>query len=98
MHRYNRASIIANAPQTSGVYSIFNDRNWIYVGQGESIHARLLDHLDGDDACITNNAPTGFQFEEWPANKRVARQSQLIFALSPACKSKAGSASRTNPE
>lgn len=85
MHRYNRASIIANAPQTSGVYSIFNDSNWIYVGEGQDIRARLLDHLGGDNACITDSAPTGFQLEEWPANKRMGRRNQLIFALSPAC-------------
>lgn len=89
-YRYNRASIIANAPQVSGVYAIFHGREWTYVGEGEDIRVRLLAHLNGDNRCITNSAPTGFQFEQWPASQRVARQDQLILALNPACNRRLG--------
>ncbi len=75
---WNYASIIANAPHASGVYAIFNRQNWIYFGESGDIQARLLQHLNGDNQCITQNAPTGFQFELWAANQRVARQNQLI--------------------
>jgi excinuclease UvrABC nuclease subunit len=79
------ASIVANAPHSSGVYAIFNAQRWIYVGESNDIQARLLQHFNGDNACITQNAPTGFQFEVVVAAQRVARQNQLIGALNPAC-------------
>ena len=87
---YNRVSILANAPAASGVYALYNPQSWIYVGEGKDIRARLLDHLNGDSACLTQVNPTGFQFELCPADRRVARQDELIVALSPACNQRLG--------
>jgi excinuclease UvrABC nuclease subunit len=86
----NYASIVANAPAQSGVYALFKPGVWIYVGESGDIRARLLQHLNGDNPCITQNAPTGFQFELVAANQRVARQNQLILALKPICNQKLG--------
>jgi excinuclease UvrABC nuclease subunit len=87
---YNYASIAANTPPQSGVYALFKSGVWIYVGESGDIRARLLQHLNGDNPCITQNAPTGFQFELVAANQRVARQDQLIAALKPVCNKKLG--------
>jgi excinuclease UvrABC nuclease subunit len=88
---WNRASILANAPQASGVYAIFNSKNWIYVGESGDIQARLLEHLNGDNLCIIQNLPTGFQFELVAGQaQRVARQNQLIVELKPVCNQKLG--------
>lgn len=87
---WNHASIVANAPHSSGVYAIFNPQKWIYVGESGDLQARLLEHFNGDNACITRNVPMGFQFEVVAANQRVARQNQLILALSPVCNQRLG--------
>ena len=87
---YNRFSILATAPRGSGVYAIFTPQQWIYVGESVNIQARLLRHLNGDNACITRFAPTGFQYERWPKHQRVARQDELIRALNPACNLRTG--------
>jgi len=83
-------SIVANAPHASGVYAIFNAQRYIYVGESGDIQARLLQHYNGDNQCIINALPTGFAFEVVAANQRVARQNQLIVALTPACNQKLG--------
>jgi hypothetical protein len=88
--RFNRTSILANAPAASGVYAIFNANVWIYVGEGQDIRARLLAHLNGANSCITRNVPSGFQCELWPADQRVARQDALILALNPVCNRRLG--------
>jgi hypothetical protein len=49
---FNYASITENAPMQSGVYAIYN-QNWVYFGEGQDSRARLLAHLNGDNACIT---------------------------------------------
>ena len=88
---WNYASIVANAPNASGVYAIFNSTNWIYIGESGDIQARLLQHLNGDNSCIIQSLPTGFQFELVPGQTaRVARQNQLILALKPICNQKLG--------
>lgn len=87
---FNRNSILTNAPGTSGVYAIFQFGRWIYIGESENIQARLLEHLNGDNPCLTQANPVGFQFELWPANQRVARQDALILACRPACNRRLG--------
>jgi len=77
---FDRATILAQAPSASGVYAIYNAGQFIYVGEGD-IQTRLMAHLNGDNACITNKRPIAFQFELMSANQRVARQDDLIAEL-----------------
>jgi len=81
--QWTHQSILSYAPTASGVYAISNAQKWIYIGESGDIQARLLEHLNGDNACITRNAPTGFQFEVLSPSQRLARQDQLIVALVP---------------
>ncbi len=85
--RWSHPAIVANAPSMSGVYAIFAQR-WIYVGESDRIQASLLEYVNGDNACITRNFPTGFQFELIPASQRAARQNQLILLVKPTCNQK----------
>jgi hypothetical protein len=79
-HQFDRTSILADAPSKSGVYAIYNGAQFIYVGEGQDIQARLMSHLT-ENACIARKQPTGFQFELSTANLRVARQDALIAEL-----------------
>jgi len=83
-----RPSILANAPNASGVYAVLNPQKWIYIGQTGNIRARLLEHFDGDNQCITLAQPTEFQFETCPVGQRFARQDALIHELEPFCNKK----------
>lgn len=87
---WTRQSIVANAPHSSGTYAIYNAQRWIYFGESGDIQARLLQHFDGDNACITRNNPTGFQYEVVVAAQRVARQDHLIATLNPICNQRFG--------
>jgi len=88
---WNHASIASNAPIAAGVYAIFNGQNWIYVGESGDTFTRLLQHWNGDNPCITRNAPTGFQFELVASQpQRKSRQDQLILLLHPVCNQKLG--------
>ena len=84
-YAFARASIQVNAPEQSGVYALYNDHNWIYIGESQDIQARLIQHIDGDNPCITSYAPPTFSYELSAANQRVARQDQLIGELLPLC-------------
>jgi predicted GIY-YIG superfamily endonuclease len=87
---FNYGSINSFAPSASGVYAIYNQQGWIYFGEGQDIKTRLLAHFNGDNPCITNHAPSGFQVELLPANRRVARQDALILQYGSACNKRVG--------
>ncbi len=87
---FTRPSILADAPASSGVYALFSSKTWIYVGETGDIRARLIQHLDGDNPCISRLNPTGFQYELSLSHQRVARQNALIVQLQPECNQRLG--------
>jgi hypothetical protein len=80
-YRFDRVSILRSVPPESGVYAIYREGRYIYVGDGADIQAMLLAHLDGDNDCITRGHPTGFAFELLPEPQRVSRRNTLIVQL-----------------
>ncbi len=87
---FNEVSIKMFAPAASGVYALYNPRQWIYIGETNDIQARLLEHLRGDNFCIISMRPPSFSFELCPAALRVGRQNELILELGPACNQRLG--------
>lgn len=85
---FTESGIATYAPRGSGVYGIFNSKEWIYVGESKDMEARLFAHLRGESdqsACILRREPTSFIFETCDSTKRIARESALILELNPQC-------------
>lgn len=76
-------------PNQFGVYGIFNQNRWIYVGKGD-IRKRLLDHLNGDNPCILNAQPTHWVDETCSESRMDIREKQLISELKPLCNERLG--------
>lgn len=87
---FTRTAIINSVPNLSGVYAIWRQNEWIYVGETNDLQRRLLEHLDGDNRCITGRAPTNCGFELVSSAQRVQRQNALILELSPTCNQRLG--------
>lgn len=85
---FNRANIEAIKPGSMGVYGIFKQGQWIYIGKGD-IRARLLAHLNGDNPLITNMQPTHYVAEVLSVDPSV-REKQLIMEMNPPCNQKIG--------
>lgn len=83
-YKWDRESVIAKAPEASGVYGLYN-AIWIYVGEADNIRARLLEHLAGDNPCINHYGPSGFAFELVPAQVRHERYRELARQAEPIC-------------
>lgn len=67
-------------PGQFGVYGLFKEGVWIYVGKGD-IRKRLLEHLNGDNPCITKTQPTHWVDEVIKGDPSL-REKQLIAELS----------------
>jgi hypothetical protein len=90
-HNFTEQSIIANAPAVSGVYALFNEGRWLYIGEGADLQARLLQHRrDSHNPCVNMFNPSFFAFEQVGALGRILRQDQLIVEMSPACNKRLG--------
>ena len=82
---FTESSVRTSAPDRSGVYALYNSQTWIYIGESGNVRERLLQHLGGDNECISRWNPPTFSYELVSADQRVARQNHLIRELNPAC-------------
>lgn len=72
-----------------GVYGIFNQFRWIYIGKGD-IRERLLVHLNGDIPAILAAGPTHWVGEVCGKLAMDAREKQLILECGPQCNQRVG--------
>ena len=82
---FSRASIMLNVPELSGIYVLHSQATWIYVGESENIRAQLLEHLNGNNACITVFPGLTFSYELVPHAARGWRLGELISEFRPLC-------------
>jgi len=87
-YSFTENGILAYAPRRSGVYGIYKNGQWIYIGESQDIEGRLFEHLraqSDQSACILGHSPTHFVCETCDAMTRVVREQALIREFSPIC-------------
>ena len=84
-HPFQTTAVILYAPQASGVYALRNAETWVYVGESRDILAQLVQHLNGDNACIKRFRDLTFSYELVPGVERTSRMNELIRELRPVC-------------
>ena len=84
---FTRQNIEAITPGQYGVYGLFKQSVWVYVGKGD-IRTRLLRHLDGDNPCINRQGPT--HWVDCVTNDMDTQEKRLILELTPTCNQRAG--------
>ena len=82
-----RASVEGLRPDQIGCYGLYRESAWIYVGRGD-IRDRLLDHLNGDNPCITREGATHFVTVVTGGDE--AAEPGLIAELNPICNRRVG--------
>jgi hypothetical protein len=83
-YKLERDSVVANAPETSGVYGLYN-AVWIYVGEADNIRSRLLEHLANNHPGLDRYRPSGLAFEVVPPEARTQRFQELVQQTEPIC-------------
>jgi len=86
---FTKQNVESLNPNQFGIYGIFRQNQWIYVGKGD-IRKRLLDHLNRDIPCIMNTGPTHWVDEVLSEPQMSIREKQLITELNPSCNQKLG--------
>jgi len=84
----SEAGIATYAPCESGVYGIYSNQQWIYVGESQNIEKSLYAHLhrqSEESYCILSRSPTHFVFDLGDEMWRKIRAEGLIEELKPAC-------------
>lgn len=83
---FNRSGVEWLAPNQSGVYGIFRNGLWIYVGKADDLRARLLQHLSNQD--ILKHEPTHYVTMVTSNGDYVERS--LIIELQPVANQRIG--------
>ena len=86
---FNKINVEAIKPNQFGVYGIFKQGQWIYIGKGD-IRKRLQAHLAGDNTAILAWRPTHYVDEVCLDPHMSMREKQLITELDPSCNKKVG--------
>ena len=87
--RFNEAWVRIYAPAGSGVYAIYAQGRWLFIGEAEDVRGQLLRLLGGENPCIMHQGPTHFAFQSVPSPDRLAWQRELIAEYQPACNEQA---------
>jgi hypothetical protein len=84
---FTKAGIEWLAPNQNGVYGIFRQDAWIYVGRGD-LRTRLLSHFNGDNPRITRERPTSYVTLVTKNDETMERS--LIIELNPIANRRVG--------
>lgn len=74
---------VHEAPNVSGVYTIYSPQRWVYVGEGDDIRQSLFQLLNESSGWMDSFGPLSFSFERLPAPERAACQAGLVEQLKP---------------
>ena len=89
---FNKATVESLEDGKKGCYGLFQQaqtgRVWIYVGKADNMRKRLLEHVNGDNPCITKYRPSHFVTVLASNNENLEKQ--LIGELDPYCNKKVG--------
>lgn len=86
---FTRQNVESLKPNQFGVYGIFRQGLWIYVGKGD-LRTRLLGHLNGDNPSILAAQPTHWVGEICTDPSMSSKEKQLILDLQPLCNERIG--------
>jgi excinuclease UvrABC nuclease subunit len=84
---FTRTNVEAIKPNQTGVYGLFKQNRWIYIGRGD-LRERLLAHFDGDNPCIAREGPT--HYVDVVTSNAVEQEKKLIVEHNPICNRKVG--------
>ena len=74
---------VHEAPNASGVYTIYSPQRWVYVGESDDIRRSLFRLLNESSIWMDRFGPLSFSFERLPPTERVACQQALVEELKP---------------
>jgi len=82
-YSFKEASIKAKAPNASGVYGLYNIKQYVLIGESPDIREALLRHESETGFLFGLYRPIGFTFEVCSPELRASRAQQLIAEYRP---------------
>ena len=87
---------VHEAPDDSGLYTIYSPQRWVYVGESDDIRQSLYRLLNDQSAWMDRYGPLSFSFKRLSRAERVAGQQALLKTLQPVQHSNPGAEPRSN--
>jgi len=74
---------VHEAPNASGLHTIYSPQRWVYVGGSDDIRRSLYRLLNDSPRWMDRLGPLSFSFQRLPPDQRSARQQALGAELNP---------------
>jgi hypothetical protein len=74
---------VHEAPNASGLYTIYSPRRWVYVGGSDDIRRSLYRLLNDSPMWMDRLGPLSFSFKRLPPDQRCAGQQALVAEWNP---------------
>ena len=81
--RFTSASILTNVPKQAGVFGLYNEQGWVFIGQGSNLQQSLFQCLDKSRQYFWPNEPHGYVFEICNSAECNERRDALILEYYP---------------
>lgn len=82
---FTHRAVLERAPKASGVYSIFNSKRWVHVGESDDIQQSLFRLLNEPNPCLHRFSSLSFSFAPSSPAERAAQMETMVAARNPAC-------------
>jgi cell division septation protein DedD len=82
-YTFDEQSIVAFAPQDSGVYGLYSFDGQVFIGESSNIREALLHHCSKTDFDTDRDRPISFMFEVCSDGSRAQRAQELIAKYQP---------------
>src|SRR5690348_13191077 len=76
-------SVERHAPTRSGIYGVFNEHLWLFIGEADNIRSQLLAMLYEGNTFMLSQRPAAFAYEVCSLVERRSRHDQLVGELEP---------------
>lgn len=78
---FTRTGIMSHASEVGGVFGLFRDEGWVFIGYTDNIRSSLLALLTRPE--FQEEKPEGFVYEQWPPERSIRRRDELVLEYYP---------------
>lgn len=93
---FHRAGIMKHSAEEGGVFGLFRDEGWVFIGYADNIQASLLALLTRPE--FREEKPEGFVFEQWGPERSIRRRDELVLEYYPSLNLRVGGLPETPQE
>ncbi len=80
-YAFTHSGIMNHSAEEAGVFGLFRDEGWVFIGYSDNIRTSLLALLTRPE--FQEEQPEGFVYGQWPHERSMRRRDELVLEYYP---------------